>query len=170
MAYLHNLKPPLVHRDIKPANVLVAEETHITRLCDLGLSRLKSSQSLSQTASIAIPGTPSYMAPECLLERKKASVHSNVWSLACTLIELFTEKDCWGQLQDDSNSNSEDRSADLDMGINSLRAAMKRKKYPSSKDLLPNTSGAALYGILLECFHFDISSRACSIDIVNAFQ
>ena len=38
VAYLHNLKPPLVHRDIKPANVLVAQTTHVTKLCDMGLS------------------------------------------------------------------------------------------------------------------------------------
>ena len=44
VAYLHNLKPPVVHRDIKPANVLVAKETHITKLCDMGLSKLKSAQ------------------------------------------------------------------------------------------------------------------------------
>ena len=40
--FLHNLKPPLLHRDIKPANVLAAEKTHITKLCDMGLSKLKS--------------------------------------------------------------------------------------------------------------------------------
>ena len=96
VAYLHNLKPPLLHRDIKPANVLIAEKTHITKLCDMGLSKLKSAHSLSQTTSSAIPGTPSYMAPECLLERNKATVHSDVWSLACTLVELFTEKESVG--------------------------------------------------------------------------
>ena len=79
VAYLHNLKPPLLHRDIKPANVLVAEKTHITKLCDMGLSKLKSAQSLTHTISSAIRGTPFYMAPECLLERKKAAVHSDVW-------------------------------------------------------------------------------------------
>ena len=91
VAYLHNLKPPVVHRDIKPANVLVDEATQVTKLCDMGLSKLKSVQSVSHTTSTGIPGTPCYMAPECLLERKKATVNSDVWSLAVTLIELFTE-------------------------------------------------------------------------------
>ena len=113
VAYLHNLKPPLVHRDIKPANVLVAKVTHITKLYDMGLSKLKSVKSLSQTTSTGIPGTPSYMAPECLLERKKATVHSDVWSLACTLVELFTEKDCWEQLLEDKKATAGKESAGL---------------------------------------------------------
>jgi len=68
------LKPPVVHRDIKPANVLVDEATQITKLCDMGLSKLKSALSVSRTTNIGIPGTPSCMAPECLLDRKKATV------------------------------------------------------------------------------------------------
>ena len=71
MAYLHNLKPPIVQRDIKPANVMVARTTHKTKLCDMGLGKLKSAQSLSQTHSSSIPGTPAYMAPECLVAKKK---------------------------------------------------------------------------------------------------
>ena len=81
VAYLYNLKPPVVHRDIKPANVLVHKATQVTKLCDMGLSKLKSAQSISHTTSTGIPGTPSYMAPECLLERKKATVNSDVWRL-----------------------------------------------------------------------------------------
>lgn len=55
VAYLHYLKSPVVHRDIKPANVLVAQTTHVTKLCHMGLSKLKSAQSLSQTTSTVIP-------------------------------------------------------------------------------------------------------------------
>ena len=105
---MHNLKLPLVHRDIKPANGLVPKTTHITKLRDIGSSKLKSVQSLSQTTSTGIPGTPSYMAPKCLHERKKATVHSDVWSLACTLVELFTEKDCREQpLEDKATAGKE---------------------------------------------------------------
>ena len=57
VAYLHNLKPPVVHRDIKPAKGLVANGSLTTKLCDMGLSKVKTAQSLSHTASTAIPGS-----------------------------------------------------------------------------------------------------------------
>ena len=33
------------------------------------------------------------MVPECLIGNKKGTIQSDVWSLGCTLLELFTEKD-----------------------------------------------------------------------------
>ena len=168
VAYLHNLKPPVVHRDIKPANVFVDEATQVTKLCDMGLSKLKSAQSVSHTTSTGIPGTPSYMAPECLLERKKATVNSDVWSLAVTLIELFTETDCWGeQLQDNGaqrESHEEDESA-----VDSLLALMKKKDSPRSLGLLSTTVGNSFQGILEDCFQYDISKRPRAIALVSKF-
>ena len=79
-AFIHSFIHSFIHRDIKPANVLVAKGSLITKLCDMGLSKVKTAQSLSQTSSTAIPGSPSYMAPECLVEKRKAIVHSDVWS------------------------------------------------------------------------------------------
>ena len=68
---LYNLKPPVVHRDIKPANVLVAKGSLITKLCDMSLSKLKTEQSLSRSTAIA--GSPSYIAPECVLQKKTSN-------------------------------------------------------------------------------------------------
>lgn len=171
VAYLHNLKPAVLHRDIKPANVLVAKESHVTKLCDMGLSKVKSAQSLSQTgtATAAIPGSPSYMAPECLLEKKKATTYSDVWSLACTLVELFTERDCWADLMELENKAiaREDRD-DTAPEINSLIALMKRKESPRVLGMLPNTIDASVQHILADCFQYDIAQRPRAIDIVNA--
>ena len=64
VAHLHNLKTPTIHRDIKPENVMVATAAHTTKLCDMGLGKLKSAQSGAQKTSQSVPGTP-------LLERKK---------------------------------------------------------------------------------------------------
>ena len=168
VAYLHNLKPLVVHRDIKPANVLVAQTTHVTKLCDMGLSKLKSAQSLSQTTSTAIPGTPSYMAPECLLHNKKATVHSDIWALACTLIELFTEKDCWQQLMNEDEMGQD--GGDLNNDCNPLIAIMKRKETPGSLESIPSTVGASFQQILPECCQYDLSRRPRAIDLVNAFH
>lgn len=61
VAYLHSINPPIVHRDIKPANVLIDTRSHVTKLCDMGLSRLKTS--LVTTVGNGVLGTPQYMAP-----------------------------------------------------------------------------------------------------------
>ncbi|KAH0540266.1 hypothetical protein KQX54_015173 [Cotesia glomerata] len=47
-----------------------------------------------------VKGTPLYMAPELILENKEATVHSDLWSLTCTLIELYTEKSIWDNVED----------------------------------------------------------------------
>ena len=79
VAYLRALKPPVIHRDIKPANVLISRQSGVAKLCDMGISKLKEIQTMTKTTS-GIPGTPSYMAPECLLQNKKATVDSDIWS------------------------------------------------------------------------------------------
>ncbi|XP_022807184.1 cyclin-dependent kinase 1-like [Stylophora pistillata] len=169
VAYLHNLKPPLLHCDIKPANVLVAEKTHITKLCDMGLSKLKSAQSLTHTTSSAIRGTPSYMAPECLLERKKAAVHPDVWSLACTFVELFTERECWEQLLEGKEEAAGRKSDDAESDVESLIAIMRKKECPRSIEFSPETVDASLRGILVDCFKYETELRPRAIDLVNAF-
>ena len=86
VAYLHYLKSPVVHRDIKPANVLVAQTTHVTKLMSYGFKEAEISTISQSDNQHCNTGTLSYMAPECLLHNKKATVHSNIWALAYTLI------------------------------------------------------------------------------------
>lgn len=50
----------IVHRDLKSPNLLVARDWTV-RLCDFGLSKLKSNTFLSTKSS---GGTPEWMAPE----------------------------------------------------------------------------------------------------------
>ena len=76
----------------------------VCMICDMGLGKLKSAQSLSHTQSTSVLGTPAYMAPECLVGKKKAAIQSDVWSLSCTLVELFMEKDCWEELLESKKS------------------------------------------------------------------
>jgi serine/threonine protein kinase len=51
VAYLHNRKPSILHRDIKPANVLVANESYVTKLCDMGLGKIKYAQTTSHVTN-----------------------------------------------------------------------------------------------------------------------
>ena len=148
----------------------MCEKILIKKLCDMGLSKLKSAQSLTRTTSSAIQGTPPYMAPECLLERKKAAVQSDVWSLACTLVELFTEIECWEQLSEGKERAAGRKSDDLDSNVESLIAIMRKKEWPRSQEFLPDMVGASLRGILVDCFKHETEMIPRSIDLVNVFS
>ena len=50
VAYLHALSPPVIHRDIKPANVLVSRISHVAKICDMGISKLKAIQTMDQSS------------------------------------------------------------------------------------------------------------------------
>jgi serine/threonine-protein kinase len=81
----------VVHRDLKPANVLVDrdERTHVT---DFGLAkRVYEERTTNLTATGAILGTPSYMAPEQAAGgRGEVGPGADVYSLGALLYALLT--------------------------------------------------------------------------------
>jgi serine/threonine-protein kinase len=81
----------VVHRDLKPANVLVDRDqrTHVT---DFGLAkRVYDERATNLTATGAILGTPSYMAPEQATGgRGEVGPASDVYSLGALLYALLT--------------------------------------------------------------------------------
>jgi serine/threonine-protein kinase len=78
----------ILHRDLKPGNILrTADGT--PKVTDFGLA--KRLDEASQTASGAVLGTPSYMAPEQASGRKmEVGERADVYALGATLYECLT--------------------------------------------------------------------------------
>ncbi|KAK4511656.1 uncharacterized protein ATC70_012873 [Mucor velutinosus] len=91
LAYLH--QQDVVHCDLKAANILTTK-TGDVKLSDFGVSlNLK----LKNHEENLVSGTPFWMSPE-VIELKGASVQSDIWSLGCTVIELYTGKPPYADL------------------------------------------------------------------------
>jgi len=77
----------VIHRDLKPANVLLTEDG-TPKITDFGLA--KQLDAVGQTASGAVMGTPSYMAPEQAAGRKDVGTAADVYALGAILYECLT--------------------------------------------------------------------------------
>ncbi|XP_019091420.1 PREDICTED: mitogen-activated protein kinase kinase kinase NPK1-like [Camelina sativa] len=78
-----------VHCDVKARNVLVSRSS-VIKLADFG-SAIRINK---PTAQITPRGSPLWMAPE-VIRRECQGPESDVWSLGCTIIEMFTGKPAW---------------------------------------------------------------------------
>ena len=91
----------ILHLDIKPENVQVGEFGEVL-LCDWGLARFKEDISKKETELLdneflngqtimgKVRGTPGFMAPEVIYNKKKRSEKSDIYSLGALLYSLLT--------------------------------------------------------------------------------
>jgi serine/threonine-protein kinase len=80
----------ILHRDLKPANILL-DRDGIPYVGDFGLAKQVAEDS-RLTASGAIVGTPSYMAPEQARAEKQLTTSADVYSLGAILYELLASR------------------------------------------------------------------------------
>lgn len=87
----------LVHRDIKPSNLMLSS-AGVVKILDLGLARLRDGllDESEATHSGFLLGTADYVAPEQIDAPKTADVHSDLYSLGCTLFKLLAGRAPFG--------------------------------------------------------------------------
>ncbi|KAJ8664695.1 hypothetical protein QAD02_006357 [Eretmocerus hayati] len=95
--YLHAPYIKTIHRDLKPENVMIDRISKIPKICDFGYAKdlLKAAVLETTDDSLRFTGTPLYQAPEVFLHEQGCSFASDVWSLACTITELYRTEHIW---------------------------------------------------------------------------
>ncbi|TVU44852.1 hypothetical protein EJB05_04313 [Eragrostis curvula] len=96
--YLEYVHPGSIHKDIKGANLLV-DINGVVKLADFGMAKHLS----TAAPNLSLKGTPYWMAPEVVRATLDKSVGYDlavdIWSLGCTIIEMFTGKPPWSGLE-----------------------------------------------------------------------
>jgi serine/threonine-protein kinase len=92
----------IVHRDMKPSNLFVAQRDRggrILKVLDFGVARFESpgvsGDGAVLTAEAELVGSPSYMAPEQLLDARSVNARADIWSLGALLYFLVTGQKPW---------------------------------------------------------------------------
>ena len=155
----------VAHRDLKPANVLV-DENGVCKVTDFGLSKAVSdiSQGLARSSnsnSHVGVGTTQYMAPEMRRRVKPGQAApspraADVWSLGCTLLELFT-----GRMPYTGMIDAEITTAQLVDG----------EAPPELEDLesLPGV-GPALHAVVAQCLQLAPAARPDAAKVLEQLQ
>lgn len=92
-ALIHLRQHRIVHRDIKPANIIM---THVgsVKIIDLGFAKRTAGSAGQSSAELTISrmslGSPGYMAPEQVIDARKATSAADIYSLGASFFHALT--------------------------------------------------------------------------------
>ena len=83
----------IVHRDIKPSNIFICVSGGVfdfVKVLDFGLAKEVEQKSTGLTSTDAFLGTPTYVAPEMILDRDKVDGRTDIYMLGCVAYWMLT--------------------------------------------------------------------------------
>ena len=135
----------VVHRDLKPDNVMIAHDGRVV-VTDFGIARAASEG--ARTAGIV--GTPTYMAPEQIDERRTTDHRADIYALGTVLYELLVGEPAWeGET------------------VWALAAARLIYPPPDPREHRPELPGP-LADLVLRCMARDPDERIASMEAIDA--
>ncbi|KAH0540074.1 hypothetical protein KQX54_012167 [Cotesia glomerata] len=153
VSYLHELTCSIIHKDIKLEKILVNEHLMV-KLCDLGLSKISDIDSSSPLNTIIghnFRGTPMFMALEIIVQNLPAMKPTDVWAMACCLVELFCEREVW--------------IIEPKFTTHALRELLLKRLKPDLTNI-----PSVLQGIISACFNQEPTERPTALILVKMFE
>ena len=147
LSYLHAQN--VIHSDIKPANILISSDLKTVKICDMGLSRVKSRLAVTKTKS-SVPSTIMYIAPESLMQKVRANRMTDVWSMCATGAEVLTGSDFWNIGEEDPET--------------AIRKKMKKKSKPDAILRAKNKKSKELL-LLGNGLNYDANKRPSALEL-----
>ncbi|XP_020209854.1 mitogen-activated protein kinase kinase kinase NPK1 isoform X1 [Cajanus cajan] len=144
LEYLHT--NGIIHRDIKGANILVDNKGCI-KLADFGASK-KVVELATINGAKSMKGTPHWMSPEVILQTGH-TISTDIWSVACTVIEMATGKPPWSQ--------------QYPLEVSALFYIGSTKSHPP----IPEHLSAEAKDFLLKCFHKEPNLRPSASELLQ---
>jgi serine/threonine protein kinase len=134
LAYLHDVRPPVVHRDIKPANLMRHRDGRLM-LIDFGAVREVTREA---EGGSTVAGTFGYMAPEQFAGIAEPT--SDLYSLGVVAIELLSGRPPQALITEDNRLAWRDAVSGIAPGfryiLDRLLEPNRQKRLPSARALL----------------------------------